>query len=58
MLNRRNFLAGGAAVLVGCRKSEAFSGYAFVANQDGMAIAAVDLGAFALARLIQNSAVV
>ena len=52
MLNRRNFLAAGAAVLAGCRKREAFSGYAFVANQDGMAIAAVDLGAFAVARLI------
>ncbi len=40
--------------LAGCqqRKAEGFPGYAFVANRAGSAVAAVDLGAFAVARHI------
>jgi YVTN family beta-propeller protein len=46
-------LLGGAAAFAGCsRKASGFPGYAFVANQDGRSVAAVDLSAFALARQI------
>lgn len=47
-------LAGGVAFALGCRpkRGAGFPGYAFVANQDGQAIAVVDLTAFAVARHI------
>lgn len=53
MITRRALLAAGVAA-VGCRKkrSTGFPGYAFVANEDGQAIAAVDLTAFAVIRHI------
>ena len=44
---------GSALVLPSCRRHRAFSGYAFVANQDGRAVAAVDLGLFAVTRYIR-----
>ncbi|HZU26897.1 MAG TPA: hypothetical protein VFA04_15335 [Bryobacteraceae bacterium] len=53
MLTRRTFLAGAAVAAAGCRQRKAFSGYAFVANSEGGAVAAVDLGAFAVARHIR-----
>jgi YVTN family beta-propeller protein len=57
MLTRRTFalggLAGGLGALAACgHKVRGFEGYAFVANQDGGAIAAVDLQVFAVARHI------
>jgi len=59
MLTRRTFalggVAGGLGALAACgyhNKARGFSGYAFVANQDGGAIAAVDLQVFAVARHI------
>ena len=58
VLSRRTFLKGPAALglaalLPSCRRHRAFSGYAFVANQEGRAIAAVDLGLFAVTRYIR-----
>ena len=58
MLTRRTFALGGLAgslgALAACgHKARGFSGYAFVANQDGGAIAAVDLQVFAVARHIR-----
>jgi len=58
MVTRRTFalagLAGGLGTLAACvNKARGFSGYAFVANQDGGAIAAVDLQVFAVARHIR-----
>jgi len=58
VLSRRTFLtgsaaAGAAALLPSCRRHRAFSGYAFVANQEGRAIAAVDLAIFAVTRYIR-----
>jgi YVTN family beta-propeller protein len=60
MLTRRTFalggLAGGLGALTSCgyhNKVRGFSGYAFVANQAGGAIAAVDLQVFAVARHIR-----
>jgi YVTN family beta-propeller protein len=59
MVTRRTFafggLAGGLGVLAACTRPKArgFSGYAFVANQEGGAIAAVDLQVFAVARHIR-----
>jgi len=55
VLTRRSLLlAGAATVTVACRRPKAhgFSGFAFVANQEGQAIAAVDLTVFAVARHI------
>lgn len=55
-MNRRTFLAGGLVKgLAGCRrpKGAGFAGYAFVANEEGQAVAAVDLTAFAVARHIR-----
>lgn len=54
MFTRRSFLAGGLGALVACthRKAKGFSGYAFIANQAGGAVAAVDLEVFAVARHI------
>lgn len=46
-------MSGAAVVLPSCRRHRAFSGYAFVANQDGGAIAAVDLTLFAVTRYIR-----
>src|ERR1700734_2080837 len=64
MVNRRTFvgsglgagLAGGLASLASCGRHDratGFSGYAFIANQEGGAIAAVDLEVFAVARHIR-----
>ena len=64
MVSRRTFvtsglgagLAGGLANLTGCGRHEratGFSGYAFIANQEGGAIAVVDLEVFAVARHIR-----
>lgn len=56
MISRREIFtgAGAAALLAGCRKKRntGLRAYAFVANQEGRAIAAVDLSAFAVARHI------
>ena len=54
MLSRRSILLGGMAGLVACTrpKAKGFSGYAFIANQEGGAVAAVDLEVFAVARHI------
>ncbi len=53
MLRRRDFclLALGAAAC-GRQRGSGFAGYAFVANEEGQAIAAVDLTAFAVTRHI------
>ena len=62
MVNRRRFAAAlGAGVtsgligMTGCARQRAtgFSGFAFVANQEGGAVAAVDLSVFAVARHIR-----
>jgi YVTN family beta-propeller protein len=55
MLTRRSVVFGGLAALTGCSRPKArgFSGYAFIANQEGGAIAAVDLEVFAVARHIR-----
>src|SRR3984957_9453246 len=64
MVNRRTFvasglgagLAAGVASLTNCGRHEratGFSGYAFIANQEGGAIAVVDLEVFAVARHIR-----
>jgi len=51
VISRRTLLA--LPLAAACtRPQEGFRGYAFVANQDGGAIAAVDLGALAVARHI------
>ncbi|HLJ48208.1 MAG TPA: hypothetical protein VKU01_19470 [Bryobacteraceae bacterium] len=54
MLSRRDLIAGAAALAVSCgrRKASGYSGFAFVANEEGQAIAAVDLAVFAVARHI------
>ncbi|MEO7146147.1 MAG: hypothetical protein ABI165_21850, partial [Bryobacteraceae bacterium] len=55
MITRRRWLAAAPVLITaGCRwrHGTAFRGYAFVANQDGQAVAAVDLSAFAVARHI------
>lgn len=53
MISRRVFLTLPAIAATACRKSEpAFNGYAFIANQEGGAIAAVDLGVMAVAKHI------
>src|ERR1700729_1075411 len=58
MVTRRTFVATGlgAAGLIsggGHNRATGFSGYAFIANQEGGAIAAVDLEVFAVARHIR-----
>jgi len=55
MLTRRSLLAGGLGAMVACtrRKARGFSGYAFISNQEGGAVAAVDLEVFAVARHIR-----
>lgn len=54
-MNRRQFVLGGAGALsaaCGKREPRGFSGYAFVANEAGKAIAVVDLAAFSVVRQI------
>lgn len=53
-MNRRAFLAS-AAALAGCgrKPKPGFSGFAFVANEEGKAIAAVDLTALAVVRHVR-----
>ena len=53
-MTRRTALLGGLGAMVGCtrRKAKGFSGYAFIANEEGGAVAAVDLEVFAVARHI------
>jgi YVTN family beta-propeller protein len=63
MITRRTFSMatlgaglGGAGFLAGCGRREpasGFPGYAFIANEEGGAVAAVDLGVFAVARHIR-----
>ena len=55
MITRRSLLAGACAIQAACtrRKAQGFSGYAFIANQEGGAVAAVDLSVFSLARHIR-----
>ena len=55
MFTRRALLAGGLGALAACTrpKAKGFAGYAFIANQDGGAVAAVDLEVFAVARHIR-----
>src|ERR1700677_115578 len=64
MLTRRTFalaglgagITGGLGGLISCgghNRATGFSGYAFIANQEGGAIAAVDLEVFAVARHIR-----
>lgn len=53
---RRSFLALGAAAAACRRKASGFDGIAFVANQDGNSVAAVDLNAFVVARQIRLDA--
>lgn len=54
MISRRALLASCLAVTAGCRpkRGSGFPGYAFVANEEGQAIAAVDLTSFTLAKHI------
>lgn len=54
-MTRRTFALSAIAATTGCskRKASGFPGYAFVANQEGQAIAAVDLRVFAVARHIR-----
>ena len=59
MLTRRSLLSTGltatAAAFTACSrpKAKGFSGYAFIANQEGGAVAAVDLEVFAVAKHIR-----
>ena len=51
MISRRTLLA--LPIAAACsRRQESFRGYAFIANQEGEAVAAVDLGVLAVARHI------
>jgi DNA-binding beta-propeller fold protein YncE len=60
VISRRVFLKNSQAALAapllaaacGTRRTSGFRGYAFIANEDGHAVAAVDLQALAVARLI------
>jgi YVTN family beta-propeller protein len=55
VITRRKLLidfSAAFALAASCRRRPAFSGYAFVANQEGHAIAAVDLGVFAVTKHI------
>ncbi len=55
VLRRRTILFGSLGALAACTrpKAKGFAGYAFIANQEGGAIAAVDLEVFAVARHIR-----
>jgi len=54
-MNRRAFLASAAGMAGGCgrKPKPGFSGFAFVANEEGKAIAAVDLTALAVVRHVR-----
>jgi YVTN family beta-propeller protein len=56
MISRRRFIAASTAAVAGLtacrRKASGYSGFAFVANQEGEALAAVDLESFTVARHI------
>lgn len=54
-LSRRAFLGSAAAASVGCssKPKTGYTGYAFVANEEGRAVAAVDLNALTLVRHIR-----
>jgi hypothetical protein len=52
VISRRALLSLPLAAACGTRRSAGFRGYAFVANQDGQAVAAVDLQVMAVARHI------
>ena len=58
-MNRRSFLlraasvSGSAGLLASCSRGKRFTGYAFVANAEGGAVAAVDLGVLAVARYVR-----
>ncbi len=58
MITRRGFLAASALAGASCgpRRASGFDGYAFVANSEGRAIAAVDLTAFAVVRHVRLDA--
>jgi DNA-binding beta-propeller fold protein YncE len=51
---RRSFVLAGLTAAAGCgrKRGDGYAGYAFVANEDGRAIAVVDLTAFAVIRHI------
>ena len=55
MLTRRSIVFAGLGALTACTrpKAKGFSGYAFIANSEGGAVAAVDLEVFAVARHIR-----
>lgn len=55
LFTRRSVVLGGLGALAACTrpKAKGFSGYAFIANSDGGAVAAVDLEVFAVARHIR-----
>ena len=55
MFTRRSVVFGGLGALTACTrpKAKGFSGYAFIANSEGGAVAAVDLEVFAVARHIR-----
>jgi YVTN family beta-propeller protein len=55
VLTRRTVVVGGFGALTACTrpKAKGFSGYAFIANSEGGAVAAVDLEVFAVARHIR-----
>jgi YVTN family beta-propeller protein len=54
VISRRSVLISAVAAVASCRRKrgDGYNGYAFVANEEGHAIAAVDLTAFAVARHI------
>jgi YVTN family beta-propeller protein len=55
VLTRRSVVFGAFSALAACTrpKAKGFSGYAFIANSDGGAVAAVDLEVFAVARHVR-----
>jgi len=55
VLTRRSIVFAGLGALTACTrpKAKGFSGYAFIANSEGGAVAAVDLEVFAVARHIR-----
>lgn len=57
-ISRRGLLAAAAATTAGCwrKPKPGFSGFAFVANEEGHAIAAVDLTALAVVRHVRLNA--
>jgi YVTN family beta-propeller protein len=59
VINRRQLVLGGASALTaacGGKPAGGFTGYAFVANEDGKAIAVVDMASFSLVRHIRLDA--